>query len=31
MGHIPVGMAMFNAADEEQWQVVTRTIDQCDS
>ena len=30
MGHIPVGMEMFNAADEEQWQVITRTIDQCD-
>jgi hypothetical protein len=30
MGHIPVGMEMFNAADEEQWAVITRTIDQCD-
>jgi hypothetical protein len=30
MGHIPVGMEMFNAADEEQWQVISRTIDQCD-
>jgi hypothetical protein len=30
LGHIPVGMEMFNAADEEQWQVITRTIDQCD-
>jgi Domain of unknown function (DUF4062) len=30
MGHIPVGMEMFNAADDEQWQVITRTIDQCD-
>jgi nucleoside 2-deoxyribosyltransferase len=30
MGNIPVGMEMFNAADEEQWQVITRTIDQCD-
>ena len=30
MGHIPVGMEMFNAGDEEQWQVITRTIDQCD-
>lgn len=30
MDHIPVGMEMFNAGDEEQWQVITRTIDQCD-
>jgi Domain of unknown function (DUF4062) len=30
LGHIPVGMEMFNAADEEQWAVITRTIDQCD-
>ena len=30
MGHIPVGMEMFNAADEEHSQVITRTIDQCD-
>ena len=30
MGHIPVGMEMFNAADEEQWAVITRTINQCD-
>jgi hypothetical protein len=22
MGHIPVGMEMFNGADEEQWAVV---------
>ena len=28
MGHIPVGMEMFNAADEEQWAVIARTIDQ---
>lgn len=28
--HIPVGMEMCNAADEEQWAVITRTIDQCD-
>lgn len=30
MGHIPVGMEMFDADDEEQWAVITRTIDQCD-
>jgi nucleoside 2-deoxyribosyltransferase len=30
MNQIPVGMEMFNAADEEQWAVITRTIDQCD-
>lgn len=30
MGHIPVGMEMFSAADEEQWRVITRQIDQSD-
>src|SRR5262249_22343415 len=30
MGHIPVGMEMFNAADEEQWQIITRQIDESD-
>ena len=30
MGHIPVGMEMFSAADEEQWKIITRQIDQCD-
>jgi hypothetical protein len=30
MGHIPVGMEMFSAADEEQWKIITRTIDECD-
>ena len=30
MGHIPVGMEMFSAADEEQWKVITRTIDSVD-
>jgi hypothetical protein len=30
LGHIPVGMEMFNAADEKQWAVIQRTIDQCD-
>src|SRR5690349_13368931 len=30
MGHIPVGMEMFSAADEEQWQVIARTIDDSD-
>lgn len=30
IGHIPVGMEMFNAADEEQWETIKRTIDQCD-
>ena len=28
MGHIPVGMEMFSAADEEQWSVIKRQIDQ---
>jgi Domain of unknown function (DUF4062) len=27
MGHIPVGMEMFSAADEEQWRIITRQID----
>jgi hypothetical protein len=30
MGHIPVGMEMFSAADDEQWIVISRTIDECD-
>ena len=30
MGHIPVGMEMFSAADEEQWKVIARQIDQSD-
>lgn len=30
MGHIPVGMEMFSAADEEQWSVIKRQIDQSD-
>jgi hypothetical protein len=30
MGHIPIGMETFNPADEEQWQIITRTIDSCD-
>ncbi|WOO43127.1 DUF4062 domain-containing protein [Rubellicoccus peritrichatus] len=30
MGHIPVGMEMFSAADEEQWKIIQRTIDECD-
>lgn len=30
MGHIPVGMEMFSAADEEQWKLIARTIDQSD-
>ena len=30
MGHIPVGMEMFSAADEEQWTIITRQIDECD-
>ena len=28
--HIPTGMESFNAADEEQWSVIKRTIDECD-
>jgi hypothetical protein len=30
MGHIPVGMEMFSAADEEQWRIITSHIDQSD-
>ena len=30
MGNIPVGMEMFSAADEEQWKIITRQIDECD-
>lgn len=30
MGHIPVGMEMFSAADEGQWSVIRRTIDESD-
>jgi len=30
MGHIPVGMEMFSAADEQQWQIISRHIDESD-
>lgn len=30
MGHIPVGMEMFSAADEEQWKIISRQIDETD-
>ncbi|HHQ6535103.1 TPA: DUF4062 domain-containing protein [Serratia fonticola] len=30
MGHIPVGMEMFSAADEEQWELIARQIEQTD-
>lgn len=30
MGHIPVGMEMFSAADEEQWAIIARQIDESD-
>lgn len=30
MGHIPVGMEMFSAGDEEQWKLIQRQIDQTD-
>lgn len=30
MGHFPVGMEMFNAADEEQWVTIQREIDRSD-
>lgn len=30
MGHIPVGMELFNAADDTQWSVIKRLIDESD-
>lgn len=30
MGHIPVGMEMFSAADEEQWGIIARQIEEVD-
>ena len=30
MGHIPIGMEMFSAADEEQWELIKRSIDEAD-
>lgn len=30
LGHIPVGMEMFSAADEQQWQLIARQIDSSD-
>jgi hypothetical protein len=30
MGHIPVGMEMFSAAEDEQWQIIARHIDESD-
>lgn len=30
MGHIPVGMEMFSAVDEEQWKIIQRQIDESD-
>jgi hypothetical protein len=30
MGNLPVGMEMFNPADETQWKIITRSIDQSD-
>lgn len=30
MGHIPVGMEMFSAANEDQWRVIQKQIDDCD-
>ena len=30
MGHIPVGMEMFSAADEDQWRTISRTISESD-
>ena len=29
-GHIPIGMELFNAADETQWNTIKRKIDECD-
>lgn len=30
MGHIPVGMELFNAANQAQWNYITRRIEECD-
>ena len=30
MGHIPVGMEMFSAGDEQQWELIKTQIDDCD-
>ncbi|ROQ64230.1 uncharacterized protein DUF4062 [Rathayibacter sp. PhB152] len=30
LGHIPVGMEMFSAADEEQWHIIARHIEESD-
>lgn len=30
LGHIPVGMEMFSAGDEQQWELIKRQIDDCD-
>src|SRR4051812_12609512 len=30
MGHIPVGMEMFSAADDAQWELIKRNIDTTD-
>ena len=30
MGHIPAGMELFSAADDEQWQIIAERIDECD-
>jgi hypothetical protein len=30
MGHIPAGMELFSAADEEQFSYIKRIIDECD-
>ena len=30
MGHIPVGMEMFSAADDEQWKIIERHIEESD-
>ncbi|WP_338849668.1 DUF4062 domain-containing protein [Massilia sp. W12] len=30
LGHIPIGMEMFSAADEDQWQVIAKKIDEAD-
>lgn len=30
MGHIPVGMEMFSAGDDEQWQIIARHIEESD-
>ncbi|MDD3257426.1 MAG: DUF4062 domain-containing protein, partial [Methanocorpusculum sp.] len=30
IGHIPTGMELFHASNDDQWKVITKIIDECD-